>query len=181
MKSKEVHSTVFKSFYATWELLSENTDLNGVDDYLLAWIVNGAFACELGLKYILSMENTEYNKTHLLHDLFNLLPNDIKREIWNELKSTNKFYTDEHINQGIFYISNAFEDFRYAFEHTIFIDTTFANDFFKIVFNHVNKYPSYCLKECQATDEDEKNYDKAFERAQSEMFARIKSKERKQK
>ena len=35
-------------------MLDKVTNLTAVDVYTIPWIVNGAFACELGLKYILT-------------------------------------------------------------------------------------------------------------------------------
>ena len=63
----------FNSFYQTWLMLDEKIESDMEMCYLIPWIVNGAFACEVGMKYILAQNKIVYTKEHFLHELYNLL------------------------------------------------------------------------------------------------------------
>lgn len=133
-------SLAFESFYSAWRLLDDKIDFKTISDYTLPWIVNGAFACEIGMKYILSRNGISISKVHLLHVLFNHLPNNDKAAIWDRLKSSYS-YQDDYINDSILLISNAFNNFRYSYERTLSIDMDFAANFFNAVYEQVRLYP----------------------------------------
>ena len=68
----------FNGFYQTWLMLDEKVKNGKTDCYLIPWIVNGAFACEVGIKYILAQNQIGFKKEHLLHELYNFLPDKHK-------------------------------------------------------------------------------------------------------
>lgn len=137
-------SLAFESFYSAWRLLDEKVDFKTISDYTLPWIVNGAFACEIGLKYILSRNGISTSKVHLLHVLLNHLPNNDKTAIGDRLKNSNN-YQDDYIDNSILLISNAFYNFRYSYEHTLVIDMDFAANFFNAVYEQVRLYPRFTV------------------------------------
>lgn len=55
----------FNGFYQTWLMLDEKVKNDKTDCYLIPWIVNGAFACEVGIKYILAQNQIGFKKEHL--------------------------------------------------------------------------------------------------------------------
>jgi len=133
-------SLAFESFYSTWRLLDDRIDFKTISEYTLPWIVNGAFACEIGMKYILSRNGISISKVHLLHVLFSHLPSNDKAAIWDRLKDSNN-YQDDYISNSILLISNVFNNFRYSYEHTLVIDMDFAANFFNAVYEQVRSYP----------------------------------------
>ena len=171
----------YQGFYETWKTLDEKIDVNIISELYFRWIVNGAFACELGLKYILTTENIAFNRTHLLHELFNLLPESIRLELWKKLKKRNSFYTDEYIQTHVFDISNAFEDYRYAHEHSLVTVGSFARDFFTTIFEKIDTYPMYKLKQVSAQGINEEEVESEIEKTLIDTYSRISRKERKKK
>lgn len=179
--SIELMKISFQGFYNTWKMLDEKIDVDTPSELFIPWVVNGAFACELGLKYILTTENIAFNRTHLLHELFNLLPEPTRLELWKNLKERNSFYTDEYIQIHFLGISNAFEDFRYAHEHSLVIIGSFAKDFFTTIFEKLNTYPHYGFEKRISHEIDETEFDSKVNKALTETYSRIKSRERKKK
>lgn len=168
----------FYSFYNAWKTLSLKSDNEQINEYTIPSIVNGAFASELALKYILSVEKINYKKTHLLHELFNLLPQSKKTNIWNVLKKNYPMYSDEQLKLLVISISNSFEDFRYFYEHDLVIDWYFCKVFFNAIFEQALSYPKYRLVKVESNEELENKFNRIEKKAQEEIFSRIKRKEK---
>ena len=98
----------YNGFYDTWCILDKKIDLMSVDIYTIPWIVNGSFACELGLKYILSINNVEFKREHRLHKLFELLPDNDKMAIFNDICEKLPNYSNEQLIREILLVSDAF-------------------------------------------------------------------------
>lgn len=100
--------------------------------FTIPMIVNGAFSAELALKALLTKEGIQYSKNHNLLYLFSLLPVDIALQIVNDSMSrTPAFRVLENWLDNLIYISNAFEEWRYAYEanHSLVVDTNFLQAF----------------------------------------------------
>lgn len=78
--------------------------------------INGAFACELALKYLLISANMPFNMSsgHNLEYLFNLLPQDKRDTLITFME---KEYNNEQgcFQSGLSAIANTFNDRRYNF------------------------------------------------------------------
>lgn len=167
----------FYSFYQTWVLLDEKVNLFPVNDYTIPWIVNGAFACEIGIKYILLQNQVEYKKEHLLHELFNLLPDTHKIEILSDLALKYPECSWEQFNQEILLLSDAFCNFRYFYEHTLTFNPDFCKTWFQAIFRQVNKYPSYkVVQRFSEPDISMEELDEKILNAQNDMLERLKKK-----
>lgn len=113
----------FRAFYkASKELYSKIDRANYVNtfDEVVVFVVNASFACEIGLKTILSKEAKKEFKEHNLHDLFNKLSNSSKQQIINNMSSLK----DKSINSSEFYnylsvVADNFPRVRYWYEHGI--------------------------------------------------------------
>lgn len=137
----------YNGFYDTWCILDKKIDLMSVDIYTIPWIVNGSFACELGLKYILSINNVEFKREHRLHKLFELLPDNDKMAIFNDICEKLPNYSNEQLIREILLVSDAFCNFRYAHEHSLTSNLPFYKVWFEAIFKQVSLYPSYMLVE----------------------------------
>lgn len=165
----------YRGFYETWCLLNKTTDLTSVDVYTIPWVVNGAFACELGLKYILTQNDISFKREHYLHALFNLLPLKDKLAISKELHDNYPNCSDKQLNQDILLISNAFCDFRYSYEHLLTLNLTFCKVWFEAVFNRVATYPSYELVSRKGNpDITMDELDEKISKAQNQMLSKLK-------
>ena len=168
----------YRGFYETWYLLDEVTDLSSVDVYTIPWIVNGAFACELGLKYILIQNNISFKREHFLHKLFELLPHKDKMAIFKELREKYPNYSNEQLSREILLISDAFCNFRYAYEYSLTSNLMFQKIWFEAIFNQVATYPSYELIErTNKPDITMDELDKKILKTQNEMLSELKKKE----
>jgi len=58
----------FNGFYQTWLLLDDKANSNTPNFYSIPWIVNGAFACEIGMKYILTQNKKKSSIWRYLYD-----------------------------------------------------------------------------------------------------------------
>lgn len=173
-------SHCYESFHRAW-LLLDAIQADKIDfDYSLPWIVNGAFACELGMKYILECNNIPYKKEHLLHELFNMLPNKEARAISSELFQKYPGYDIGFFNQSILLISDSFCNFRYAYERNLIIEYKFCKDFFEAVFRQVANYPRYTITETTSpSDFSEEDFDKKALNTMNEMLRDLSKKEKK--
>ena len=85
-------------------------------EYLIPFIVNASFACELYLKAILTHENISYparsRDGHDLEKLFSALPTESKSSI----ASSFQFESDDEFREKLHQIRYAFEEWRYWFE-----------------------------------------------------------------
>lgn len=135
-----------KSFYNAYIALDQINQAS--DDQLLYFIptlVNGAFSIEITLKAILAKNQINYGKEHNLLILFRLLPNSFQRELFLHLTEKAPEYMDaDKCFDELVLISNAFADWRYAFEdkpvpalQTRFL-SAFANAAIWTMFSHYN-------------------------------------------
>ena len=150
-------SLCYRGFYETWCILDEKNDVNTVNDYTIPWVVNGAFACEIGMKYILQRH---------------------KIEIMKELCEKNPLFSPKQLNQEILLISNAFCEFRYSFEEILVLKNDFFRSWCVAIFKQVNKYPSYEITERDWKEDDISlaEFDQKVLKAQNEMLSRLKRK-----
>lgn len=80
-------------------------------------IVNAAFACEIFLKLLLRQNQIEYNRVHKLKDLFDILPDNIQKNIKTAtIKKYGQWKNIWNI-ELLDNISNAFYEWRYNYEH----------------------------------------------------------------
>ena len=80
-------------------------------------IVNAAFACEIFLKLLLRQNQIEYNRVHKLKDLFDILPDNIRKNIKTAtIKKYGQWKNIWNI-ELLDNISNAFYEWRYNYEH----------------------------------------------------------------
>lgn len=104
------------------------------------YIVNGAFACELALKYILVDNQISFcisSKGHNLEYLFNLLPETEKNELKNSLKNVGNI-NDSTLQKNIHILADSFNQWRYLFTN---IDQRIEyNNFFSMFVNVVCTY-----------------------------------------
>lgn len=77
-------------------------------------VVNGSFACEMALKYLIVRRKCEFNKTHKLYELFQDLPTKDKETLEKQLNSFSSYFITD-LNSEIKALSNNFIDFRYTF------------------------------------------------------------------
>lgn len=135
-----------KSFYNAYIAL-EQLNRQSEDDllYFVPTIVNGAFSCELILKAILAKNKIEYEKDHNLFSLFRLLPDSFRTELYEYfIKKAPEYREWDKFEDELILISNAFSDWRYAFENkpvpafdTRFL-AAFANAAIWTMFMHYN-------------------------------------------
>lgn len=107
-----------QSFFSVFEMLDEilnNTDYNLLR-YYAPWITNGAFSAELCLKSILAENEISYNKEHRLFNLFILLPKKYQDEILYKILLSPYKFDKENFTKNIILISDAFVEWRYAYE-----------------------------------------------------------------
>ena len=107
-----------KSFYNAFIALEQiNQTCENPMMYYVPMIVNGAFSIEITLKAILAKNQIEYGKKHNLIYLFELLPDSFQTELLEHLIEKAPEYEDEKKRKDeLILISNAFPDWRYAFE-----------------------------------------------------------------
>lgn len=106
-----------KSFYNAYIALEQIK--NEEDPFLLyvPMLVNGAFAVELTLKAILTKQKIEYKNEHNLKVLFDKLPLDIQKELWDFLEKKKPEYADSQKRETeLIIMSDAFVKWRYCFE-----------------------------------------------------------------
>lgn len=103
------------------------------------YITNGAFACEIALKYILIDSNITFQtgKGHNLKYLFELLPDEHKNEIIN-LLTTKTGISSEKIYEELTAIANSFVDRRYMF--TTITESYQQSKFFETFVHTICKY-----------------------------------------
>ena len=83
---------------------------NGDIDWLpIPYIVNAAFSSELFLKSILESKRINSGKNHKLNDLFDLLPQEIQKQIENRCGDVN-------FQSKLEKVSNIFVEWRYLHE-----------------------------------------------------------------
>lgn len=105
-----------KSFYNAYIALEQLKP----DDELLFMVpklVNGAFSIELTIKAILVEQGISYDKEHNLKVLFDKLPAEIQKRIWDFLATKLPEYSDvTKCENELLIMSEAFVQWRYVFE-----------------------------------------------------------------
>ena len=106
-----------KAFYNAYIMFDQ---IKNEEDPLLLSVpalVNGAFAVELTLKAILTKQKIEYKNEHNLKVLFDKLPLDIQKELWDFLEKKKPEYADYKKRETeLIIMSDAFVKWRYCFE-----------------------------------------------------------------
>lgn len=108
-----------KSFYNAYIALEQIDQMQNRSNllYYIPKLVNGAFSIELSLKAILTENQIEYKKEHNLLILYLKLPVFFQNEIIGQLTKKAPAYSDPNkLTEELILISNAFVDWRYAFE-----------------------------------------------------------------
>lgn len=136
-----------KSFYNAYIELDRlsRDDSNTLLLLFAPLVVNGAFSVELALKAILAKNHIEYGKEHNLLILFQMLPKSFQLELWEYLiKKAPEYAGSEKGLDELILLSNAFVDWRYAFEgnpvpaiESRFL-AAFANAAIWTMFSHYN-------------------------------------------
>lgn len=135
-----------KSFYNAYIALDQINRQSEYDLlYTIPTIVNGAFSCELTLKAILVKNRIKYDNEHNLLSLFRLLPDPFQMEILDKLIQKAPEYRETgKIIDELILVSNAFVDWRYAFEDQpvpafdLRFLSAFANAAIWTMFSHYN-------------------------------------------
>ena len=96
------------------------------------YIVNGALAAELALKFLIFKENGEFECIHNLQRLFEQLP-DCHKTILSNTICEQAHQNEETLNWSLSNIANLFEDFRYSFGKEYLGFSDFFNIFVHIV------------------------------------------------
>lgn len=104
------------------------------------YIVNGAFACELALKYLLVENQISFcisAKGHNLEYLFDLLPPPIKQSLKAKLKKAGNM-NDTELRENIHLHADSFNQWRYLFSYIG--DNMYYNKFFGVFVNQICTY-----------------------------------------
>lgn len=170
---------VFQGFFKAWQILD---NMYTPDIYLkpiiFPWLAYGAFACELGLKRILATSGIVSNNTHLLHLLIEKLPVEMQTRIWNEIREKHSAQSEEEVVNRILMLSNAFENYRYAYENCQRIDCGMARDLFWAILKEALKLPMYDLTECEVTKEAYIRANEVERKAIGSNYEKLKRKDR---
>ena len=108
-----------KSFYNAYIALEQLSKADTTTELLLyaPMVVNGSFSIELTLKAILVKNHISYGKEHNLLVLFRLLPKPFQDELLTHLiEKAPEYINPEKCVEELVLLSNAFVDWRYAFE-----------------------------------------------------------------
>ena len=136
-----------KAFYNAYIALGQLSSTDSDWQLLLFFplVVNGAFSIELTLKAILAKNNIEYGKEHNLMVLYKMLPDAFQKELLSYLaEKAPEYIESETCFDELLLLSNAFVDWRYAFEEKPVpaIDlrflSAFSNAAIVTMFSHYN-------------------------------------------
>lgn len=135
------------AFYDVFKGLEKRLKNNGMIEILpehnnptlleVPYIVNGAFACELALKYLLIKNQISFcisAKGHNLEYLFNLLPFSIKQSLKTKLKIAGNINETE-LAENIHLHADSFNQWRYMFANKS--NNMHYNKFFGIFVNQL--------------------------------------------
>lgn len=138
------------AFYDVFKRLEKRLKHNGIvetpsehrNPVLLEvpYIVNGAFACELALKYLLIENQISFcisAKGHDLEYLFDLLPPSIKQLLKVKLKNAANI-NDTELRKNIHLYANCFNQWRYLFANIA--ENIYYNKFFNVFVNQLCTY-----------------------------------------
>ena len=84
-------------------------------EYLVPYVVNLSFACEVYLKAIFIHSNLDYKRIHKLDELFYGLKDNVQTAIKSEFEEYLKPY-GRNLDEFLTNYNNIFQDFRYSFE-----------------------------------------------------------------
>lgn len=133
-----------EAFYRAFLLLEDADKKYPRDEhiyYLITAVVNGAFACELALKSILIENDISFEKNHNLYELFQLLPDVYKDEIYLRLRTGAPPYDMGNFDIDFTFFSEAYYKWRYAYEERGILHCAGFYQFTKaIVETHLSKY-----------------------------------------
>ena len=104
------------------------------------YIVNGAFACELALKYLLVKNQISFcisSKGHDLEYLFGLLPPPLKQSLKDKLKNAANIDETE-LRKNMHLHADSFNQWRYMFANIG--DNMYYNTFFGVFVNLICSY-----------------------------------------
>lgn len=116
------------AFYDVFKHLEQHLECSGIVEKSLAhdmptlilvpYVVNGAFACELALKYVLINNKLSFRLAdgHNLKYLFDLLPQNVQIELKDRLKTAANI-DDEKLEENIELLSHSFVQWRYYFSN----------------------------------------------------------------
>ena len=149
-----------KSFYNAYIAL-EQIGGQTEEDLLLfiPTVVNGAFAVELILKAILANNKVKYENEHNLLSLFLLLPESFQAElICNLTKKASEYKDPEKFADELVLISNAFVDWRYAYENKPVpaFDTRFLSAFANAAVCTMLSHYNVMLERCDSVEKTDK-------------------------
>ena len=105
-----------KGFLSAADILRQVGRKNGFTlftYYAYPLSVNAAFSCELFIKSLLTLEDTEYNRWHYLYDLYSLLSPDAKTRIKNSFSESG---STEDVEELVKTYNRAFVEWRYPFD-----------------------------------------------------------------
>lgn len=138
------------AFYDVFKGLEKRLEYSGIVENLpeykhptlleVPYIVNGAFACELALKYLLVENRISFcifAKGHNLEYLFDLLPPSIKQPLKAKLKKAGNI-NDAELRENIHLHADSFNQWRYLFTNTE--NNMYYNKFFSILVNQLCSY-----------------------------------------
>lgn len=112
--TNEVATSIYKNA-ESYYLVSINAMQTLFPKAMPAITVNAVFSCELFIKSILTLENRQFNKGHLIHQLFcDIKDNSLKSRIISNLSNCGYDF-DSYIKE----ISNAFSISRYIYEYEV--------------------------------------------------------------
>lgn len=136
-----------KSFYNAYIALDQlgRYDSDSLLLLLSPLVVNGAFSIELALKAILAKNQIEYGKEHNLLLLFRMIPKSFQNELLKYLlEKASEYQAPEKCFDELLLLSNAFIDWRYAFEESptpaisLRFLSAFSNAAIRTMFAHYN-------------------------------------------
>lgn len=109
-----------KSFYNAYHVLQQVTFDSDELLLMVPRIVYGTFSVELTLKAILTEQGIPYDNEHNLKILFDKLPLNIQKRIWDYLATKAPEYSDvAKCETELLIMSEAFVQWRYYYEDTI--------------------------------------------------------------
>lgn len=170
-----------KSFYNAYIALEQiNQSCEQSMMYYVPMLVNGAFSIEIMLKAILAMNNIQYGKEHNLAVLFLQLPEVFQLELISHLLEKASEYSDvDKCAEELILISNAFVDWRYAFEgnsvpafDSRFL-AAFANAAIRTMFTHYNVDVVPAAEKTKADEEIEEMFRKNREKCKVTNLEKI--------
>lgn len=146
-------ATIFQecaAFYDVFKGLEKRLENSGIVEtpsehrnptlLVVPYIVNGAFACELALKYILVENQISFcisARGHDLEYLFSLLPPSIRQSLKAKLKKAADI-DDTELIKNIHLHADSFNQWRYMFANIN--ENMYYNSFFGIFVNQICTY-----------------------------------------